>query len=47
MDTPYGIFELKSFFTERYKLESGEEVSTKAIKDLLKKLIDDEDKVLH
>ena len=26
------------------KLESGEEVSTKAIKDLLKKLIDDEDK---
>ena len=44
VDTPYGIFELKSFFTERYKLESGEEVSTKAIKDLLKKLIDDEDK---
>jgi len=44
VDTPYGIFELKSFFTEGYKLESGEEVSTKAIKDLLKKLIDDEDK---
>jgi RNA polymerase sigma-54 factor len=32
VDTPYGIFELKSFFTEGYKLESGEEVSTKAIK---------------
>ena len=44
VDTPYGIFELKSFFTEGYKLESGEEVSTKAIKDLLKKLIDSEDK---
>ena len=44
VDTPYGIFELKSFFTEGYKLESGEEVSTKAIKDLLKKLINDEDK---
>jgi len=44
VDTPYGIFELKSFFTEGYKLESGEEVSTKAIKDLLKKLIEDEDK---
>ncbi|MEE3136027.1 MAG: RNA polymerase factor sigma-54, partial [Candidatus Neomarinimicrobiota bacterium] len=28
VDTPYGIFELKSFFTEGYKLESGEEVST-------------------
>ena len=44
VDTPYGIFELKSFFTEGYTLESGESVSTKAIKDLLKKLIDQEDK---
>jgi len=44
VDTPYGIVELKAFFTEGYKLESGEEVSTKAIKDLLKKLINDEDK---
>ena len=37
IDTPYGIFELKSFFTEGYTLEDGEEVSTKTIKDLLKK----------
>ena len=44
MDTPYGIFELKSFFTEGYTLETGEEVSTKAIKDLLKKLINNENK---
>ena len=44
VDTPYGIFELKSFFTEGYTLDSGESVSTKAIKDLLKKLIDQEDK---
>ncbi|MBN4081134.1 RNA polymerase factor sigma-54 [Caldithrix abyssi] len=44
VDTDYGIFELKSFFTEGYTLESGEEVSTKAIKDLLKKLIHNEDK---
>ena len=44
MDTPYGIFELKSFFTESYILESGKAVSTKAIKDLLKKLIEDENK---
>lgn len=44
VDTPYGIFELKSFFTEGYTLESGESVSTKAIKDLLKQLIEDEDK---
>ncbi|MAD51086.1 MAG: RNA polymerase factor sigma-54 [Candidatus Marinimicrobia bacterium] len=44
VDTPYGIFELKSFFTEGYTLETGEEVSTKAIKDLLKKLINNENK---
>ena len=44
VDTPYGIFELKSFFTESYTLESGKAVSTKAIKDLLKKLIEDENK---
>jgi len=44
VDTPYGIFELKSFFTEGYTLESGEEVSTKAIKELLKELINNEDK---
>ncbi|MBT7083665.1 MAG: RNA polymerase factor sigma-54, partial [Candidatus Marinimicrobia bacterium] len=44
VDTPYGIFELKSFFTEGYTLEGGEEVSTKTIKELLKKLIHDENK---
>lgn len=44
VDTPYGIFELKSFFTEGYTLEDGEEVSTKTIKDLLKKLIYNENK---
>ena len=44
VDTPYGIFELKSFFTESYILESGKAVSTKDIKDLLKKLIVDENK---
>ena len=44
VDTPYGIFELKSFFTEGYTLASGEEVSTNAIKNLLKKLINSENK---
>ena len=44
VDTPYGIFELKSFFTEGYTLESGQSVSTKAIKDLLNQLIEKEDK---
>ena len=44
VDTPYGIFELKSFFTDGYIIKGGEEVSTTIIKDLLKQLIDDEDK---
>ena len=44
VDTPYGIFELKSFFSDGYIINSGEEVSTNTIKDLLKQLIDAEDK---
>ena len=36
VDTPYGIFELKSFFSDGYIINSGEEVSTNTIKDLLK-----------
>jgi len=44
VDTPYGIFELKSFFTESYILESGKAVSTNSIKNLLKELIKEEKK---
>jgi len=44
VDTPFGIFELKSFFTGGYILTSGEEVSTQKIKTLLKEVIDNEDK---
>ena len=44
VDTPYGIFEFKSFFSDGYIINSGEEVSTNTIKDLLKQLIDAEDK---
>ena len=44
VDTPYGIFELKSFFTEGYTLESGKSVSTNSIKNLLKELIKEESK---
>lgn len=44
VDTPYGIFELKSFFTESYTLESGKAVSTSSIKNLLKELIKKEKK---
>lgn len=44
VDTPYGIYELKSFFTEGMVTSSGEEISTMQIKQLLKDILDDEDK---
>ena len=42
VDTPYGIFELKSFFSGKLNSDNGEEVSTKHVKNLLKQLIEDE-----
>ena len=42
VDTPYGIYELKSYFTEGMLTTSGEEISTLQIKRLLKKLLDEE-----
>ena len=42
VDTPYGIFELKSFFSSKLNSDNGEEVSTKLVKNLLKQLIEDE-----
>lgn len=44
VDTPYGIFELKFFFSDKYSLSNGQEISTKVIKDLLKDLIKEENK---
>ena len=44
VDTPYGIFELKSFFTEGMITTSGEEISTIQIKRLLKELLCEENK---
>ncbi len=44
VDTPYGIFELKSFFTEGMVTSSGEEISTMQIKQLLKDILNNEDK---
>ena len=42
VDTPYGIFELKSFFSGKLNSPNGEEVSIKLVKNLLKQLIHDE-----
>ena len=44
VDTPYGVFELKSFFSESIELKSGEEISNKIIKFELQQLIESEDK---
>ena len=44
VETPFGTYELKSFFSEGYTLDSGDTISTKTIKQLLKNLIDNEDK---
>ena len=42
--TPYGNYQLKYFFSEGLKTDSGEEVSTKEIKQILKDCISEENK---
>ena len=44
VQTPYGTFLLKTFFSEGITNEEGEEVSTREIKKILQDCIDDEDK---
>ncbi|GAB4322776.1 MAG: RNA polymerase factor sigma-54 [Bacteroidales bacterium] len=44
VQTPFGTFLLKSFFSESMQTESGEEVSTREIKKILQDCIDAEDK---
>ena len=44
VQTPYGTFLVKTFFSESLSTESGEEVSTREVKKILKDLIGDEDK---
>ncbi|MEE1183585.1 MAG: RNA polymerase sigma-54 factor, partial [Paludibacteraceae bacterium] len=44
IQTNFGIFPLKYFFSEGMVTDSGEEVSTREIKALLKEMIDSEDK---
>ncbi|MDZ4742633.1 MAG: RNA polymerase factor sigma-54 [Verrucomicrobiota bacterium] len=43
IQTPYGIFEMKYFFTTGYTSESGEVVSNASVKDALAELIKTED----
>lgn len=44
VQTKFGTFELKYFFSEGIKTESGEEVSSREVKKVVQKIIDNEDK---
>ena len=44
VDTPYGIFELKHYFTDSIELDNGKIAGTFVIKRALKKIISDENK---
>ncbi|MDD3875206.1 MAG: RNA polymerase factor sigma-54 [Bacteroidales bacterium] len=44
VETPYGIFPLKSFFSESLQTQSGEEVSTIEVKNILKECVSNENK---
>jgi RNA polymerase sigma-54 factor len=44
VQTEWGVYELKYFFSERMETTEGEEVSTKVIKSRMKETIDSEDK---
>jgi len=44
IQTPYGTFLLKSFFSESLSTDSGEEVSTREVKKILQDAVEAEDK---
>lgn len=44
IQTDFGIFQLKYFFSEGISTDSGEEVSSREVKQIIKELIDTEDK---
>lgn len=44
IQTPFGTFLLKSFFSESLSTQSGEDVSTREVKKILENIINDEDK---
>jgi RNA polymerase sigma-54 factor len=44
IQTEFGIFPLKYFFSEGITTESGEDASSREVKSILKKMVDEEDK---
>ena len=45
VDTPYGTFLIKEFFSESMKNDQGEDVSTREIKKILEITVQEEDKM--
>jgi len=45
VQTDYGVFELKYFFSDRMLTENGDEVSTHRLKNQIKELIENEDSI--
>lgn len=43
VQTPYGIFQLRKFFSEGFTMEGGEEVSTIQVKGILREIIEKEE----
>ncbi len=43
VQTPHGVFELKFFFDGKLGVTDGEDMSSKAVKDMIRRMIDDED----
>ncbi|MDW7680044.1 MAG: RNA polymerase sigma-54 factor, partial [bacterium] len=44
VQTDFGVFELKHFFSEKIRRDNGEDVSNKEIKDRIKAIVANEDK---
>lgn len=44
VQTSFGVFELKYFFSEGIETESGEEVSSTEVKNIVQEIVDNEDK---
>lgn len=44
VQTPHGVFELKFFFDGRLGVTDGEDISSKAVKDMIRRMIEDEPK---
>lgn len=43
MQTPFGVCEMRSFFTSKLRAKNGDDTSSASVKTLIKEIVDDED----